>query len=85
MLLLEHASDGQAEAESCFNRALETARGQQAKSLELRAAISLARLWLRQDKKADACELLEPIYHWFKEGFATSDLVDAKKLVNQLA
>ena len=73
-----------AEGEACFQRALEIARQQQAKALELRAAISLARLWQQQGKQTDAQELLAPIYHWFTEGFATTDLKEAKALLDQL-
>jgi predicted ATPase len=61
------------------------ARRQQAKSLELRAATSLARLWQRQGKRAAAHELLAPIYGWFTEGFDTVDLQDAKALLDALA
>jgi predicted ATPase len=62
---------------ACFCRAIEIARAQQAKSLELRAALGLARLWLRQDRRKEARELLTPIYGWFTEGFDTADLKDA--------
>jgi predicted ATPase len=73
------------EAEECFQRAIEIARKQQAKSLELRAATSLARLWQRQGKKAEARQLLAPVYHWFTEGFDTKDLQEAKALLAELA
>ena len=69
------------EAEACFQRALDVARQQQAKSLELRAAMSLARLWQQQGKTAEAHELLAPVYEWFTEGFDTADLQDAKTLL----
>ena len=72
------------EAESHFRRALEVARGQEARALELRAATSLARLWQQQGKKAEARELLAPIYAWFTEGFDTQDLKDAKALLDEL-
>jgi predicted ATPase len=65
--------------------ALLITRRQQAKSLELRAAISLARLWQQQGKHADARELLAPIYGWFTEGFDTADLQEAKALLEALA
>ena len=75
----------QAEAEACFHKAIEIAQRQQAKSLELRAATSLARLWQQQEKKAEAHQLLAPIYHWFTEGFDTKDLQEAKALLEELS
>jgi len=75
----------QHEAEACFQHALDVARGQQAKSLELRAAMSLARLWQRQGKRVEAHALLEEIYGWFTEGFDTADLQEAKALLDALA
>jgi predicted ATPase len=75
----------QHEAETCFQRALDVSRGQQAKSLELRAAMSLARLWQHQGKRAAARDLLAPIYGWFTEGFDTADLQEAKALLEELA
>jgi len=78
------ASSGQKEAEACFWKALEIARRQQAKSLELRAATSLARLWRRQEKNAEAHKLLSEVYHWFTEGFDTKDLQEAKGLLEDL-
>ena len=73
-----------AEAEACFQQALEIARRQQAKSLELRAAMSLSRLWQQQGKRAEAYEMLTPIYSWFTEGFDTADLQEAKALLEAL-
>ena len=73
-----------AQAEACFQKALNIARQQQAKSWELRAALSLARLWQQQGKHAEARELLAPIYGWFTEGFDTADLQDAKALLEEL-
>jgi predicted ATPase len=73
------------EAEACFQQAIEIARRQQAKSLELRAAMSLSRLWQQQGKKDDAQQLLVEIYHWFTEGFDTKDLLEAKALLEELA
>ena len=73
------------EAESCLHQAVDVAHCQQAKSLELRAAMSLARLWQRQDKRDEARELLAPIYTWFTEGFDTADLQEAKALLDALA
>ena len=78
-------SPGEAEAEACFLKAIEIARTQQAKSLELRAAISLARLWQQQGKRAEAHELLSEIYGWFTEGFDTKDLQEAKALLESLS
>jgi predicted ATPase len=80
-LLLTLASEHHAEVETCFQQALEAARRQQAKSWELRAAVSLRRLWQRQGKRAEARELLAPIYDWFTEGFDMADLQDAKALL----
>jgi predicted ATPase/class 3 adenylate cyclase len=74
-----------AEAASWFLRAIDTARSQQAKSLELRAATSLARLWRDQGKQAEARDLLGPVYGWFTEGFDTADLKETKTLLNELA
>ena len=72
-------------AEECFERALAIARKQQAKSWELRAAMSLARLWRDQGKPQQARELLAPVYGWFTEGFDTLDLKEAKVLLEELA
>jgi predicted ATPase/class 3 adenylate cyclase len=74
-----------ADAEACFLEALETARAQDAKSLELRAAGSLARHWRDSGKRTEARDLLTPIYAWFTEGFDTQDLKDAKALLNELS
>ena len=74
----------EAEAEACFQQALDVARRQEAKSLELRAATSLARLWQRQAKTVEARELLAPVYNWFTEGFDTADLKDAKAVLDEL-
>jgi class 3 adenylate cyclase/predicted ATPase len=74
-----------AEAEASFERSIQIARHQQAKSLELRAATSLARLWGERGRHAEAHELLAPVYGWFTEGFDTADLKDAKVLLDQLA
>ena len=84
VLLLRQAVPQPEEAEACFHRALEVARRQQAKSLELRAAMSLARLWQQQDRRAEAHELLAPVYGWFTEGFDTADLQEAKALLEEL-
>ncbi len=72
------------EAEACFIRAIELAREQQAKSWELRATKNLACLWHRQNKKAEAHELLANVYNWFTEGFDTRDLQEAKTLLEEL-
>ena len=76
---------GTAKAEACFECALAVARRQQAKSWELRAAMSLAQLWRDQGKRDDARNLLAPIYGWFTEGFDTRDLKEAKALLEELA
>jgi predicted ATPase len=73
------------EAEECFLKAIEIARRQQAKSLELRAVMSLSRLWQQQGKKEEARQLLAEIYGWFTEGFDTKDLQEAKALLNELS
>ena len=72
-------------AEACFQQALDVARRQEAKLLELRAAMSLARLWQQQGKRADAHALLAPVYGWFTEGFDTADLQEAKALLEGLS
>jgi len=72
------------EAETCFLKAIEIARRQQAKSLELRAVMSLSRLWQQQGKKEEAHSMLAEIYGWFTEGFDTKDLQEAKVLLAAL-
>jgi predicted ATPase len=84
-LLLRQPIPDAAQAEACFQQALAIARHQQAKSWELRAAMSLARLWQKQGKRTEAHALLAPIYGWFTEGFDTADLQDAKALLEALA
>jgi predicted ATPase len=84
ILLLKHRGTSPAEAETWLQRALDVARRQEAKSLELRAAMSLARLWQQHGKRADAHALLAPIYGWFTEGFDTADLQEAKALLDAL-
>jgi predicted ATPase len=74
----------QLEAEACFLKAINIARQQQAKSWELRASVSLARLWQQQGKHAEAHQMLAEIYHWFTEGFDTKDLQEAKALLDEL-
>jgi predicted ATPase len=83
-LLLRCSSEHHVEAESCFRQALKVARRQGAKSLELRAAMSLSRLWQQQGKRAEAYNMLMPIYGWFTEGFDTPDLQEAKALLEEL-
>jgi class 3 adenylate cyclase/predicted ATPase len=83
-LLLARSSERQSEAEQCFHQALTVACRQQAKALELRAAMSLSRLWQQQGKCTEARELLAPIYSWFTEGFDTADLQEAKALLEEL-
>jgi predicted ATPase len=82
--VLEPKSDV-AKAQAYFNRALDVARKQQAKSWELRAAMSMARLWRDQGKRDEARDLLTPVYGWFTEGFDTRDLKEAKTLLDELA
>jgi predicted ATPase len=84
-ILLAHAAQHDTEAESCFRQALDIARRQQARSWELRAAMSLSRLWQRQGKRDAARQLLAPIYGWFTEGFDTADLQEARALLDELA
>jgi predicted ATPase len=77
---------GSAEAtEACFQQALATARSQQARALELRAALSLSRLWQQQNKRHEARRLLSEVYNWSTEGFATGDLQEARALLEALA
>jgi predicted ATPase len=83
--LLRQAVPDTAQAEACLHQALAIARHQQAKAWELRAAMSLARLWQQQGKRAEARALLAPIYGWFTEGFDTADLQEAKALLEELA
>jgi predicted ATPase/class 3 adenylate cyclase len=78
------STQAQAEAEACFLKAIEIARKQQAKSLELRAVMSLSRLWQTQGKKDEARQMLAEIYGWFTEGFDTKDLQEAKALLDEL-
>jgi predicted ATPase len=83
-LVLQAGADTR-QAEACFRQALEVARHQQAKSLELRTAMSLSRLWQRQGKRDEARRLLAPIYGWFTEGFDTADLQEARALLEELS
>jgi predicted ATPase len=85
VLLLRQPGTPQAEAETWLQRALDVARRQEAKALELRAAMSLARLWQQQGKRQEAHDLLAPVYHWFTEGFDTADLQEAKALLDARA
>ena len=86
--LLLKQSEGEAclrEAETCFQHAIAVARGQSARSWELRAAMSLGRLWQKQGKQKEARELLADVYGWFTEGFDTADLQEARALLDGLA
>jgi predicted ATPase len=85
VLLLRQPGTPQAEAEAWLQRALDVARRQEAKSLELRAAMSLSRLWQQQGKRQEAHDLLAPIYGWFTEGFDTADLQEAQALLEELS
>jgi predicted ATPase len=82
-LLLRLSQDNHPEAESCFQKAISVAHQQQARSLELRATTSLATFWQQKGRRADARELLAPIYGWFTEGFDTADLQEAKTLLDE--
>jgi predicted ATPase len=82
--LISQSVREQPEGENCFHRAMELARQQNAGSWELRAATSLARLWRDQGKRAEARDLLAPVYGWFTEGFDTPDLKEAKTLLDEL-
>jgi TOMM system kinase/cyclase fusion protein len=84
-LLLARSAEDHAAAETCFQRALDVARRQEAKALELRAAMSLSHLWQQQGKRVAARELLAPVYGWFTEGFDTADLQEAQALLAALA
>jgi predicted ATPase len=85
LLLARSAKNLYGEAEACFQQALLVARHQQAKASELRAAMSLSRLWQHQGKRAAASDLLAPVYGWFTEGFDTVDLQEAKALLEALS
>ena len=85
VLFLRQTGTPETEAEAWLQRPLDVARRQEAKSLELRAAMSLARLWQRQGKRAEAYEMLAPIYGWFTEGFDTANLLEAKALLEDLS
>jgi predicted ATPase len=84
-LLAGQAVPDEEQAETCFQKAIEIARSQSAKSLELRAAMSLGRLWQRWGRREEARKLLSEIYGWFTEGFDTADLKAAKALLEELA
>ncbi len=83
--LLRKQGEAEAEIEACFCRAIDVARRQQARSLELRATVSLSRLWQSQGKKVEARQVLAEIYDWFTEGFDTSDLQEARSLLDELS
>ena len=84
-LLLQLPRPDVGQAEACFQQALHVAGRQQAKALELRAALSCSQLWLAQGKRDEARGLLAPIYGWFTEGFDTADLQEARALLEALA
>jgi predicted ATPase len=81
--LVQHHTNTEADAEACYQKAIETARAQHAKSLELRAIMSLARLWRQQGKRTEAQLILGEAYGWFTEGFDTGDLREANALLNE--
>jgi predicted ATPase len=84
-VLLVRTGEYHVEAETCFRQAVDVARRQQAKSAELRAAMSLCRLWQQQGKRDEARQLLVEIYAWFTEGFDTADLQEANALIEELS
>jgi predicted ATPase len=84
-MLLALSRDAQTEAEAVFDQALEISREQKAKSWKLKVATSLSRLWQGQGREDEAKEILESVYRWFTEGFDTSDLQAARKLLEALA
>jgi predicted ATPase len=84
VLLLQRPCSDVGQAEGCFRQALDVARRQQAKALELRATLSLARLWQDQGQRAAALDLLVESYSWFTEGFDTADLQESKALLVEL-
>jgi predicted ATPase len=85
LILIKQSDSNAAEAKGCFERAIEIARSQSAKSWELRATTSLARLLAKQGRRDEACSMLADIYNWFTEGFDTADLRDAKALLDKLS
>jgi predicted ATPase len=85
LLLAQSEGAAVAEAEACFHQAIEVARGQSARSLELRAVMSLTRLWQKQGNREKGWQMLQEIYGWFTEGFDTADLQEAKALLEELA
>ncbi len=84
-LLLKSEVQRLSEAETCFHQAIDIACRQSAKSLQLRAVMSLSRLWQQQGKKEEARQMLVEIYGWFTEGFDTADLKEAKALLEELS
>lgn len=84
LALLDTTPGSELEAERCFGEAISVARQQQAKSWDLRAAASLARLWRDRGERERARELIASVYGWFTEGFDTADLLDARALLDEL-
>ena len=83
-MILTHGKD-EVEAENSFKRGIEISKRQHAKSLELRSAICLSRLWRTQGKHKEARKLLTEIYNWFDEGFSTKDLKEARSLIEMIS
>jgi predicted ATPase len=84
-ILITQTSDNASEAEICLQQAISIAQNQSAKSWELRAATSLAKLWQSQGRCQEAYDLLAPVYNSFTEGFDTADLIEAKSLLDELS
>jgi predicted ATPase len=84
-ILLQLSNGNGVEADMCLRKAIAVAQEQGAKLWELRAATSLARLWCDQSRRAEAHDLLAPVYDWFTEGFDTADLKDARALLDELS
>ena len=84
-MLLARDRPAEADAETAFRQAIDIARGQSARSWELRAALSLSRLWQRQGRHDEARRLLQEIYAWFTEGFDTADLKEARAVLEELS
>jgi predicted ATPase len=83
--LLRMRGEPENDVEECFRQAIELSRRRMAKSWELRATMSLSRLWESQGKRDEARKALQEVYSWFTEGFTTSDLIEAKALLDEMS